>query len=68
MNKIILFILISLPLKAAVKDEEIINNLDFFENLQLIKDDNPYLSLSFLDNKIEMKSDHQSVHKEDKTP
>lgn len=42
-KKIILFILLALPIHAANTDDEIIKNLDFFQNLELIKDDNPFL-------------------------
>lgn len=32
-----------IPLYAAGPDDEIIKNLDFFQNMELLKDENPYV-------------------------
>ena len=42
-KKIILFLVMALPIHAANTDDEIIKNLDFFQNLELMKDDNPFV-------------------------
>lgn len=42
-KKIILFISLAMPIYAANTDDEIIKNLDFFQNLELMKDDNPFV-------------------------
>ena len=45
--KTIVFLSIfTLPIQAANTDDEIVKNLDFFQNLELIKDDNPFLAPS----------------------
>ena len=36
--------LILLPLNAANTDDEIIKNLDFFQNMEIVKNDNPFIS------------------------
>lgn len=42
-KKILIIPLLILPIYAAGPDDEIISNLDFFQNMELLKDDNPYL-------------------------
>jgi hypothetical protein len=42
-KKLIIISLLILPIYAAGPDDEIIKNLDFFQNMELLKDDNPYL-------------------------
>ena len=37
--------IMTLPLAANEADDEIIKNLDFFQNMELIKDENPYLAI-----------------------
>ena len=43
-KKYLLIFLFILPLQAANTDDEIIKNLDFFQNIELLKDDNPYIT------------------------
>lgn len=43
-SKILFISLLILPIYAAGPDDEIIKNLDFFQNMELLKDDNPYLA------------------------
>jgi hypothetical protein len=43
LRKILFISLLILPIYAAGPDDEIIKNLDFFQNMELLKDDNPYL-------------------------
>jgi hypothetical protein len=45
-KKYLLIFLFILPLQAANTDDEIIKNLDFFQNIELLKDDNPYITQS----------------------
>ena len=40
--KYFLLIFLSLPLAANEADDEIIKNLDFFQSMELVKDENPY--------------------------
>jgi len=40
---IIIFAMVTLPIQAANTDDEIVKNLDFFQNIELIKEDNPFL-------------------------
>jgi hypothetical protein len=54
-----LFILV--PINAAVKDDEIINNLDFFQTMQLIKDDS-YTTVTLIES-MDTSSNSQSVEK-----
>ena len=42
----ILGIALSLPVSASNSDDEIIKNLDFFQNMELIKDENPFASIT----------------------
>ena len=35
--------MVTLPIQAANTDDEIVKNLDFFQNIELIKEDNPFL-------------------------
>lgn len=44
LKRIIFISLFILPIYAAGPDDEIIKNLDFFQNMELLKDDNPYLA------------------------
>jgi hypothetical protein len=41
-RKILFISLLILPIYAAGPDDEIIKNLDFFQSMELLKDDNPY--------------------------
>lgn len=43
-QKIIFIAILVLPIYAAGTDDEIIKNLDFFQNMELLKDDNPYVT------------------------
>ncbi len=43
-RKYLLAFLFLLPVHAANNDDEIIKNLDFFQNVELLKDDNPYIT------------------------
>lgn len=45
-NKIILIATLALPLTAADTDDEIIKNLDFFQSMEVLKEENPYVDLS----------------------
>lgn len=45
--KIILLLILALPISAANTDDEIIKNLDFFQNMELMKDENPFASVTF---------------------
>lgn len=42
-KKCLIVFLLIIPIYAATTDDEIIKNLDFFQNIELLKDDNPYL-------------------------
>ena len=46
-SKMILFLALALPLNAANTDDEIIKNLDFFQNIDLVKDENPFANVTF---------------------
>lgn len=41
---VLLIALTAVAISSEARDEEIIKNLDFFQNLELIKDENPYTS------------------------
>ncbi len=43
LRTIVLLAIFSLPIKAANTDDEIVKNLDFFQNLEFIKEENPFL-------------------------
>ena len=43
-KKCLIVLLLVIPLHAATNDDEIIKNLDFFQNVELLKDDNPYIA------------------------
>lgn len=50
-NKIffIFFILfLAVPINAANTDDEIIKDLDFFQNIDIVKDDNPFIATTVL--------------------
>ncbi len=42
----IISIALSLPVNASNTDDEIIKNLDFFQNMELMKDENPFASIT----------------------
>ena len=54
--------IMTLPLAANEADDEIIKNLDFFQNMELIKDENPYsIKNSIL---LNTSNDHLFIHQE----
>ena len=44
--KYFLLIIVALPLSANEADDEIIKNLDFFQNIEIVKEDNLYFTQS----------------------
>ena len=45
-SKIIFLIALALPIKAANTDDEIIKNLDFFQNMDIVKDESTYINIA----------------------
>ena len=58
-----IFILVAIPTLAANSDDEIIKNLDFFQNIEVVKNDNPFFELLKLDDSKNNQSDVISLEK-----
>ena len=58
-----IFILVAIPTLAANSDDEIIKNIDFFQNMEVVKTDNPFLEVLKLDESKNNQSDSNSLEK-----
>ena len=58
-----IFISVSIPTLAANSDDEIIKNLDFFQNIEVVKNDNPFFELLKNDESKNNQSDTISLEK-----
>ena len=62
-NLFFIFILVAIPTLAANSDDEIIKNLDFFQNIEVVKNDNPFFDLLKVDESKNNQSDTVSLEK-----